>query len=43
MAQFQTTGSVISTLTSVSELVSAIAALRVMAGRVAQQVREAMW
>src|SRR5262245_18714583 len=43
MAQFQTTGWVISTLVSLSEQVSAIVARRVMAGRVGQQVREAMW
>src|SRR6185369_15706656 len=43
MALLQTTGSVISTLISASELVSAIVALRVMAGRVGQPVREAMW
>jgi hypothetical protein len=43
MALFQTTGWVISILISASELVSAIVALRVMAGRVGQLVREAMW
>src|SRR5262245_25670408 len=43
MALFQTTGWVISTPLSASEQVSAIVALRVMAGRVGQQVREAMW
>jgi hypothetical protein len=43
MALFQTTGWVISTPISASELVLAIVALRVMAGRVGQQVREAMW
>jgi hypothetical protein len=43
MALFQTTGWVISIPISASELVSAIVALRVMAGRVGQQVREAMW
>jgi hypothetical protein len=43
MALFQTTGWVISTPISASELVSAIVALRVMAGRVGQLVREAMW
>ena len=42
-ALFQTTGWVISIPISPSELVSAIVALRVMAGRVGQQVREAMW
>jgi hypothetical protein len=43
MALFQTTGWVISTPILPSELVSAIVAPRVMAGRVEQQVREAMW
>jgi hypothetical protein len=43
MALLQTTGSVISTPISASELVSAIVALRVMAGRVGQQGPEAMW
>src|ERR1044072_4893114 len=43
MARFQTTGSAISTLISASERVSAIVVLHVMAGRVGQQVREAMW
>src|SRR6185436_5123582 len=39
----QTTGWMISTTISPLELVSVIVALRVMAGRVGQQVREAMW
>jgi hypothetical protein len=43
MVLLQTTGWVISTTISPSELVSAIVVLRVMAGRVGQQVREAMW
>ena len=43
MALFQTMGWVISTPISVSELVSAIVALRVMADRVGQRVRVAMW
>jgi hypothetical protein len=43
MALFQTTGWVISTPRSASALVSVIVALRVMAGRVGRQVREAMW
>src|SRR5215813_12525670 len=43
MALFQTTGWVISIPISPSEQVSAIVALRVMADRGEQQVREAMW